>query len=157
MRPRHRLPDQEGSTVNALRTLTITASAAALCLGGVAVSTPASAANNDTSVVTCQGKTVVKPKQIVVTCADAGVTVMSIKWTSWTMNGAKGVGMLAWNTCLPQTCVDGIVQKYKVKVTLGGVASGPNVSVFSQMTLAFPKGGPAAAETSTYTLDRPIS
>ncbi len=46
-----------------------------------------------------------------------------------------------------------IVQKYKVKITLGGLASGPSINVFSQMTLAFPKGGPAGAETSTYTLD----
>ncbi len=143
--------------MNPLRTLTIAAAATALCFGAVAASSPASADGNDPSVVTCQGKTVVKPKQIVVTCADAGVVVKGIKWTSWTMNGAKGVGTLAWNTCLPKTCVDGIIEKYKVKVTLGGVASAPNVSVFTQMTLGFPKGGPAAAETSTYTLDRPIS
>jgi hypothetical protein len=108
-------------------------------------------------VVNCKGNTVVKPKTIVVTCADGAVTVTNIKWSSWTMNGAKGTGTLAWNTCLPETCVAGIVEKYRVRIALGGVASAPNVSVFSQMTLAFPKGGPAAAETSTYTLDNALS
>jgi hypothetical protein len=33
------------------------------------------------------------------------------------------------------------------------VASGPDVSVFSRMVLAFPDGGPAAAEKATCTLD----
>ena len=66
---------------------------------------------------------------------------------------ARGTGTLAWNTCLPTTCVDGIVETYKVRVTLGRVASGPEAAVFTRMTLAFPDGGPAAAETATYTLD----
>jgi hypothetical protein len=58
------------------------------------------------------------------------------------------------DTYLPKTCVDGIVQKYAVKVRLGRVASGPSIDVFSGMTLTIPGArGPASAETSTYTLD----
>ena len=138
--------------MTAIRTLTIAASTAALCIGGVALA-PAWSAADDTVVVTCMGKAVVQPDEIVVTCADAGVMVDNITWTSWTANRARGTGTLVWNTCLPETCVAGIVQKYKVRVTLGRVASAPSISAFTRMTLTFPKGGPAAAETATYTLD----
>jgi hypothetical protein len=152
MDERRRPLDQKGPPVGITRNLTIAAAAGAVCLAGLALP-PAASAATDTVIIDCQGKAVTKPKEIVVTCADAGVTVTRITWTSWTMNGANGTGTLAWNTCLPKTCVDGIVQKYKVKVHLGRVASAPSINAFTRMTLAFPKGGPAAAETATFTLD----
>ena len=121
---------------------------------GALVAAPAGAADpTDTAILTCAGKEVVKPRQIVVTCADAGVAVVKINWSRWDANGARGTGTLTWNTCLPTTCADCIVEKYRVRVALGRVASGPDASVFTRMTLAFPDGGPAAAETATYTLD----
>ncbi|MEI6361376.1 MAG: hypothetical protein WCP95_04525 [Actinomycetes bacterium] len=139
------------------RTLTIAAAAAGVALGGVALAPAAGAATGDTVVINCVGKGQVKPKEIVITCADAGVMVTKIKWSKWTNNEAKGTGTLVWNTCLPKTCVDGIVQNYKAKVTLGRVASGPNISVFSGMTLTFTGGGgPAAADSVSYIIDRPI-
>lgn len=111
----------------------------------------------DTGIVNCLGREVVKPKQVVVSCADAAVAVVRITWSRWDANGARGTGTLAWNTCLPTDCADGIVQKYPVRISLGRVASGPSASVFTRMTLAFPDGGPAAAETATYTLDNALS
>ena len=138
------------------RTLTIAMATAGLAAGGLLLAPAAQAATGDTVLINCAGKGQIKPKSIVITCADAGVMVNKITWSKWTNNEARGSGTLVWNTCLPKTCVDGIVQTYKVKVTLGRVASGPNISVFSGMTLRFPGGGPASAETSTYTIDRPI-
>lgn len=135
------------------RTLTIAASTAAVAVGALAVAPAATADNNKTVVVNCLGKGVVKPKEIVVSCADGAITVMNITWSSWNVNRAQGTGTLAWNTCLPTDCASGIEQKYKVAVTLGRVASGPGVTAFTRMTLTFPNLGPAAAETSTYTVD----
>ena len=134
------------------RSAALVTSLAAIAAAGVVTAAPASAAD-DTSIVNCLGREVVKPRQVVVTCADGGVTVMKISWSRWRATSARGTGTLAWNTCLPTTCVDGIVETYKVRVTLGRVASGPDAAVFTRMTLAFPDGGPAAAETATYTLD----
>ena len=139
------------------------ASSAAVALGGIALAAPVSAAmpttmpttTAKTVVIDCSGQGVVRPKQIVLSCADDGVSVTNLRWTTWTLNGATGTGTLVWNTCLPHTCAAGIVQKYAVRVRLGRVASGPGIDVFSGMTLAFPQGGPAAAETATYTLDNP--
>ena len=143
--------------MNRARTVTIAASAAALCVSGVALPLVGIGRRATTpSSSTAWARRSSSPSRSSSRAPTPASWSSSITWSSWTANGAKGVGTLAWNTCLPETCVDGIVQKYKVKVILGGVASAPNVSVFSQMTLAFPKGGPAAAETATYTLDRPI-
>ena len=129
------------------------AATASLAAAGLALAPAATAAEGTPVVIDCAGKGVAKPKQIVLACADAGVAVTGIRWTRWTMNSATGVGTLTWNTCLPQTCVDGIVEKYRVRITLGGLASGPDIDVFSQMNLRFPKGGPAGLETGSYTLD----
>ncbi len=137
-----------------LRRVTVAASAVALAAAGVALAAPAHAVDAaDTVVINCVGKKVVKPKEIVITCADAGVMVNKITWSHWGMNAATGTGTLTWNTCLPKTCADGIVQTYPVRIRLGRVASGPNVTAFSRMTLTFPQNGPALAETATYTLD----
>lgn len=143
--------------MKARRSVAVLASAAAVGAVGLAIPATAVAAPSDTAIVDCAGKLVTKPSSITITCADAAVSINGIRWSSWTANGAKGRGVLAWNTCLPTTCVDGIVEKYRVRITLGGLASGPEGSVFSQVQLRFPKGGPAALETGSYTIDNEIS
>lgn len=135
------------------RTILALAATAGLAAAGLALAPTATAAEGTPVVIDCAGQGVTKPKQIVLACADASVAVTGIRWTRWTMNSATGVGTLTWNTCLPQTCVDGIVEKYRVRITLGGLASGPDIDVFSRMSLRFPKGGPAGLETGSYTLD----
>lgn len=47
-----------------------------------------------------------KPTSIVISCADANITVTHITWTGWGHATAHGVGTLNWNTCTP-TCVAG--------------------------------------------------
>jgi hypothetical protein len=129
-----------------------------IAVAGLSLSGPAGAATGSgTGVVDCAGAIVERPREIVVTCADAGVVIQRITWTAWTASRARGSGTLTWNTCLPKTCVNGIVQKYKVAVTLGRVASGPNAPVFTRVGLGFAKGGPAGLESGAYTIDRPIS
>jgi hypothetical protein len=101
----------------------------------------------------CAGKGVAKPSSITITCADGGVSVNKIKWTSWHPNSATGKGELSWNTCLPVNCAGGIGQTYPVTIKLGGLAHAPESLVFSTMTLGFPQGGPASLDSGTYILD----
>jgi hypothetical protein len=151
-------PLRRRPAVSIARTLTIAAAGMGLALGGVALAPAASAASHQTVVVNCLGKGVVKPKEIVLACADAGILVHKITWSKWTANEAVGKGTLVWNTCLPTDCAGGIVQQYSAKIKLGRVASGPNISVFSGMTLTFQQyGGPAGSDSATYTLDFPIA
>ena len=142
----------------------IAATAALVAVPAVSASAVAPAAKAPLpGIVNCAGQLEVKPKEIVIACADAGIMITDISWSKWNQNTAKGTGTLAWNTCLPATCVDGIVQTYKVKITLpmDGLATGPGangkfVDVFSKVSLAFPGSGPAGLETGSYTLDNPI-
>ena len=135
------------------RTVLTLAATASLAAAWLALAPAATAAEGTPVVIDCAGKGVAKPKQIVLACADAGVAVTGIRWTRWTMNSATGVGTLTWNTCLPQTCSDGIVQEDTVDIRLGRVASGPGVDAFSRMTLTFPDGGPAMLDSGFYTMD----
>ena len=141
----------------ARRALATLAAATTVAAVGVAIPASASGAPSRVSIVDCAGKLVTKPSTIVIECGDAGVAITNITWKTWTNNGATGKGTLTWNTCLPTTCVNGIVEKYKVKITLGGLASAPNVDIFSQVDVTFPKLGPAALETGSYTIDNKIA
>ncbi len=47
-----------------------------------------------------------KPREIVLTCADANTWINKITWTNWSSATAKATGTLHWNTCTP-TCVAG--------------------------------------------------
>lgn len=133
------------------------AAAAIAALGLAALSSAAPAAQAaGTGVVDCAGAIVTKPQDLTISCADANLSISKISWKSWTNNRARGTGTLVWNTCLPQTCVDGIVQRYPVNITLRGVASGGNVSVFSRLTVVFPKASPAGLISGQYLLDNPI-
>ncbi|MDO8731291.1 MAG: hypothetical protein Q7L55_01760 [Actinomycetota bacterium] len=134
--------------------LTLAASFSLLAIGAIGASTAATATPaGTTTVINCAGKGVVKPTSITITCADGGVSVNKITWSSWNPNEARGKGVLSWNTCLPQNCAAGIGVTYPVTIKLGGLAHAPKSLAFSKMTLGFPEGGPASLDTGTYILD----
>ena len=47
-----------------------------------------------------------KPELIMITCADGGLYVEKIKWSTWTKVGATGIGILSENLCDP-SCAEG--------------------------------------------------
>jgi hypothetical protein len=49
---------------------------------------------------------VYKPKSITITCADGGIFVEKIQWSSWSQKGASGVGIFSENLCEPN-CAEG--------------------------------------------------
>ncbi len=146
-----------GEVMKVRKTLGVVAVAGIVAGSGLGMISTANAADTTNSIIDCSGKKVTKPASIVITCADANVSINKIKWSSWDLNAAKGTGVLSWNTCLPKTCVAGVTVKYPVTITMGGVASAPNLNVFSKVDVAFPKGGPAATETGSYTLDNKLA
>lgn len=125
-----------------------------LAVGALGASSGANAAPAGTStVINCAGKGEAKPSTITITCADAGVSVIKITWSSWHPDSATGKGVLTWNTCLPDTCAAGITETYPVTIRLGGLAHAPKSLVFSKMTLGFLQGGPASLDSGVYILD----
>jgi len=128
-------------------------------LGIATLAAPAAAAPSGPSIVDCAGALVSKPKTIAISCADGGISINNIRWSTWTMNGAKGRGTLVVNSCIytgGPACVAVKTDSYPATITLGGLASGPGVDVFSQVDLSFAKGGPAGLAAGSYTIDNAI-
>jgi hypothetical protein len=69
------------------------------------------------SVLTCAGKTVVRPTSYVLSCADANTYFNSVHWTTWTSRSATATATFVQNNCIP-TCADGKFMEYPAKVTL---------------------------------------
>ena len=56
-----------------------------------------------------------KPELIFLTCADGGLYVEKIKWSTWTKVGATGIGLFSENLCKP-SCAEG--QRVQARVNL---------------------------------------
>ena len=61
-----------------------------------------------------------KPELIFLTCADGGLYVEKIKWSTWTKDGATGVGIFSENLCDP-SCAEGQRVEAPVNVVLSNL------------------------------------
>ena len=62
-----------------------------------------------------------KPKSITITCADGGIFVEKIQWSTWSKEGATGSGIYSENLCEPN-CAEGARFTAAVKLTLSNLA-----------------------------------
>ena len=58
-----------------------------------------------------------KPELIFLTCADGGLYVEKIKWSTWSKEGATGMGIFSENLCEP-SCAEGQRVEAPVNVVL---------------------------------------
>ena len=61
-----------------------------------------------------------KPKSITITCADSGIFVEKIQWSTWGQEGARGIGIYSENLCEPN-CAEGKRVTAPVKITLSNL------------------------------------
>jgi hypothetical protein len=73
-------------------------------------------------VLDCDFRPVVAPSTFVITCADAGIGVRHLHWTSWTSKLASGYGTFWENDCEPN-CADGHFHYYPSLEVLWGRAT----------------------------------
>ena len=97
---------------------------AAVLLSGVSVVVGVSApsvshAATQVFVNDC-GTPSIKPDSLTQFCADAGVSVIHIHWSSWSAKGAAGSGTLAINSCDPY-CAAGKYSYTPVRIELSGL------------------------------------
>ena len=85
-----------------------------------AASTKAAAAKY--VVVDCSSNPVVMPSTYVIACADAGMGVQDLRWTSWTPKLASGYGTFWENDCTPN-CAEGHIHYYRSLEVLWGSAT----------------------------------
>jgi hypothetical protein len=61
-----------------------------------------------------------KPEVITLTCADGGIYVEKLQWSSWTHEGATGTGSFSENLCNPN-CAEGKRVSAPVNLTLSNM------------------------------------
>ncbi|NMO01869.1 hypothetical protein HH308_11670 [Gordonia sp. TBRC 11910] len=84
----------------------------------------------DPIVFDCLGHPVVRPSEIVMTCADANDEILNIRWQSWGAGSANGTGTEHANQCVPD-CADGKWAVFPVRLGLSQPVNG----AFSLMAL----------------------
>ena len=61
-----------------------------------------------------------KPESITIPCADGGIFVEKIQWSTWSKEGATGMGIYSENLCEPN-CAEGERVTAPVKLTLSNL------------------------------------
>ncbi len=61
------------------------------------------------------------PESILITCADGGIFVEKIKWSTWSQEGASGSGIFSENLCEP-SCAEGKRVTAQVNLNLSNLA-----------------------------------
>jgi hypothetical protein len=107
-------------------------------------------------MVDCNGGFETKPSSYTLACADAGMGLEAMHWTSWSAKGASGDGTFYQNGCAPD-CAQGQVTGYPVVATLwgsGAVPRFPRCRRYTEVTLVFTGQRPpdASEGTATYPL-----
>ncbi len=95
-------------------------------------------------VLTCLDKAQVKPGIIALACADDGVGLTRLHWTSRTPELASAYGAEWQNDCQPD-CAQGHIHYYPVVVELWGsatVTGHPSERRYLEANLSYPKGRP---------------
>jgi hypothetical protein len=102
-----------------------------------AVAVPASAGAR-TYMPDCQSKLRFQPGSVIVFCADGGMVVRRIDWTSWGDDRARGDSRRAWvNDCQP-SCTEGRFRRYQAQLELRRVRTCPDGRhAFTRMRVSF--------------------
>lgn len=82
-----------------------------------------------------------EPASIIIACADDGLSLVNLRWSSWSDTSASGAGTLRDNLCTPD-CAAGTIATYPASVTLSGVVETQSGPVFTEASLSYPDGGP---------------
>jgi hypothetical protein len=61
-----------------------------------------------------------KPETIMIYCGDGGAYISKIQWSSWSQDGARGIGEYYRNLCEPD-CADGNIVHAPVNVSLSNL------------------------------------
>jgi hypothetical protein len=90
-------------------------------------------------VLDCSSKPVVMPSTYVIACADAGMGVRDLHWTSWAPKLASGYGTFWENDCKPN-CAQGHIHYYRSLEVLWGsaaVTGHPADRRYTELTVIF--------------------
>jgi hypothetical protein len=107
----------------------------------------AGGATGPTVSLDCLGKPTVRPPEVVLACADAGLGVRRIRWLGWGQPTAAGVGTAFANDCTP-TCAAGRLHSYPAVLLLSGAQRCHGKTAYRTATVAIVGEPPAAWKTA---------
>jgi len=85
----------------------------------------------------CQGKPLVQPERVTLTCADGNFSIENMRWTGWGESFAAGMGAGKINDCEP-SCVGGHFHTYPMLLIATGRQTCPNGQpAYEKVTYAF--------------------
>jgi len=125
--------------------LRISIAAALLAVPSISLAAGAAAASRSTYAINCDREQY-RPGRITLSCADAGIWLAKLTWSSWGRDRAVGAGTYDENTCTPN-CATGHVVGKPVRVILSKPKTCPGESRrgFTRATFSFPSGAPPSA------------
>lgn len=128
--------------------------------GATSTRTTAPATSRLPGVVDCTSESPlrlsVRPSSIALACADDGIGVEKLTWTTWTATTATGQGTLWEHVCVPSCVASRTYAHYPVTVTLSAVKSAGQKTWFSLLTVRW-MSRPPALLPSSFGLESPAS
>lgn len=98
----------------------------------------------------------VRPKVIVISCADGGLGFEKMTWSRWGAATASGQGDLYENLCEP-SCAEGTIATYPVLVTLSRVKFSSHGAYFSELTVTWEGRKPRNSTPDSFPLMPPAA
>jgi hypothetical protein len=92
-------------------------------------------------VLTCQGTDVVRPRNYIITCADAYTQLTKTHWTTWTSKSATGTTTFAMNLCKPYCAASKMTFYPHSAVSFTSPVATKHGSLFSLLTVRYESGG----------------
>jgi hypothetical protein len=104
-------------------------------------SVPSLAVGASAKVLTCQGADVVRPRNYIITCADAYTQLTNTHWTRWTSKSAVGTTTFAMNLCKPYCAASKMTYYPNSAVSFTSPVTTKHGSLFSLLTVRYQSGG----------------
>jgi hypothetical protein len=130
----------------------VVCAAMTLVLAGCSASAKSSRALKQVFISDCGVGESAKPKAITLACADAGMYVDGIKWSTWGGTSADGQGIFHMNQCEP-SCVDGKFIDVPVTLSVSAPINVKKKIMYSQIALQSTNGKDLVMGEPTYATD----
>ncbi|MGH9291306.1 MAG: hypothetical protein ACRDZ6_00820 [Acidimicrobiales bacterium] len=102
-----------------------------------AVSGPPATAHATTRLLDCHGKTVVRPRSFVISCADANAQLTRTGWEHWGAASARGTTRFALNLCKPYCAASKMSYFPNSRVVLSTPETTPHGRLFSKLAVHY--------------------
>lgn len=105
-------------------------------------------------MIDCQASAVVTPSSYVLACADGGISLQGLTWSSWDAATANASGQISINDCTPN-CADGTFRSYPATASVTGLVPYGGGYRYTSLTVSSPGTAEFASDTWPLGLNGP--